>query len=66
MEARAERHFQKQKAAPVSAQHLMRGSGDVEPFALKGDMFSHLMKNLYWYSVSARAVTYYGKTGRGR
>lgn len=66
VEARAERHFQKQKAAAVSAQHLMRGSGDVEPFALKGDMFSHLMKNLYWYSVSARAITYCGKRGRGR
>lgn len=62
----AERHFQKQKAAPVSAQHLMRVSGDVVPFALKGDMFSHLMKNLYWYSVSARAITYCGKTGWGR
>lgn len=34
-EARAERHFQKQKAAPVSAQHLMRGSGDVRAFCIE-------------------------------
>lgn len=35
VEARAERHFQKQKAAPVSAQHLMRGSGDVRAFCIE-------------------------------
>lgn len=35
VEARAERHFQKQKAAPVSAQHLIRGSGDVRAFCIE-------------------------------
>lgn len=35
MEARAERHFQKQKAAPVSAQHLTRSSGDVRAFCIE-------------------------------